>query len=117
MPPSSTDLLAAIHDLGERLCAALRQNRLESAAALVQERDLLIQRLEAFNHPSEIDVAWKQWRSKFTAQHEALTRALTALDAQVTDTRRQIEVLSRAHETYGATHASPSGVLHPNFSA
>lgn len=116
MPASSPRLLQKIYDLGEELCAAIEQERLESAAALVQERDLLVQRLEAFNHPSEVDPAWKQWRSKFSAQHEALTNALAVLDEQTTATRRRVETLSRAHEQYGTSHASPSGVLHPDFS-
>jgi len=114
---SSASLLAKIYDLGNQLLEALKQNRLESAAALAEERDLLVERLEAFNHPSEVDPAWKQWRSKFAAQHEALTEALTALNNQTTDARRQFEILSQARKQYGTSHVSPSGVLHPDFSA
>lgn len=114
---SSPSLLAKIYDLGERLCEALERDRIESAAALAQERDLLVERLEAFDHPSEVDPAWKQWRSKLAAQHAALTSALTTLDERTTDMRRQVETLSQAHEQYGKSHAPPSGVLHPDFAA
>lgn len=107
-------LLARIYDLGEQLCEALERHRLESALALIQERDLLIQRLEDFNHPSEVDPAWKQWRVKFATQHEALTRAFAALDEHTLHTRQRVETLSRAHQQYetsGSSHVSPSGVF------
>lgn len=114
---STSSLLAAIYDLGEQLRDAIEQRRIESAVALVQERDLLVQRLEAFDHPSEVDSEWKQWRSRFAAQHEALTHALAALNEHTMDTRRRVETLSQAHAQYRTSHASPSGVLHPDFSA
>ena len=50
--PSSPRLFERIYRLGERLLAALEAERYESATALVQERDLLVQRLAAFHHPS-----------------------------------------------------------------
>lgn len=114
---ASPRLFERIFELGERLRMALAAERLETAAALVQERDLLVSRLEAFNHPSEVDASWKQWRRRLANQHEALADALAALDTRTTASRRQIEKLSRAHRTYGTTHVSPSGVLHPNFAA
>jgi 2-oxoglutarate dehydrogenase complex dehydrogenase (E1) component-like enzyme len=101
--------------LGEHLRAALETERFESAAALVQERDLLVQRLEAFHHPSEVDTSWKQWRDRLAAQHEALADAFAAHTQRATDERQRVETLSHAHRTYGASHASPSGVLHPDF--
>jgi len=116
-PAASPHLFVRIYDLGQRLAAALEAERLESAAALLQERDLLVARLEAFDHPSEIDSSWKQWRHRLAAQHETLVEALTALSHHTTDTRQHVETLSHAHRKYGASHVSPSGVLHPNFSA
>jgi hypothetical protein len=115
--PSSPRLFERIYRLGERLLAALEAERYESATALVQERDLLVQRLEAFHHPSEVDSSWTQWRNRFAAQHEALTEAFTAHTERTTDRRQRVETLSQAHREYGASHASPSGVLHPNFAA
>lgn len=114
---TSPNLLARIYHLGERLRAALDAERLEAASALVQERDLLVQRLEAFNHPSEVDPSWQQWRDRLAAQHEALTEALAVLMRQTTDTRQHVETLSHAQREYGASHVSPSGVLHPDFAA
>lgn len=116
-PDDRPNLFARIYRLGERLLAALDAERFESAAALVQERDLLVQRLEAFHHPSEIDSSWTQWRARFAAQHEALTEAFAAHTERTTDQRRRVETLSHAHREYGASHVSPSGVLHPDFAA
>jgi hypothetical protein len=115
--PSSPRLFERIYRLGERLVAALRAERYESATALVQERDLLVQRLEAFQHPSEVDSSWTQWRDRFAAQHEALTEAFAAHTERTTDQRRRVETLSHAHREYRASHVSPSSVLHPDFAA
>ena len=115
--PDRPSPFARIYRLGERLLAALQAERLETAEALVQERDLLVQRLEAFQHPSEVDASWKQWRTRLAAQHEALVSAFAAHTEQATDQRRRVETLSHAHRKYGSTHAPPSGVLHPDFAA
>lgn len=115
--PSAPSLFARIYRLGQRLTAALQAERFESATALLQERDLLVERLEAFDQPSEVDPSWNQWRHRLAAQHETLVEALTALSRQTTDTRQHVDTLSHAHREYGAAHVSPSGVLHPNFSA
>lgn len=118
-PPDTArpSLLARIFELGEQLLAAIAAGRLVAAAALVQERDLLVSRLEAFHHPSEVDPSWKQWRDRLAAQHEALTDAFTARTQQTTDTRHHVETLTQAHRRYEQDHASPSGVLHPDFAA
>lgn len=118
-PPdiSSLRLFERIYQLGERLVDALEAERFESAAALVQERDLLVERLEAFQHPSDVDPSWHQWRDRFAAQHEALTAAFATHTERTTDQRRRVETLSHAHREYGASHVSPSGVLHPDFAA
>ena len=115
--PDSPSLFARIYRLGEQLRAALEAERFESAAALVQERDLLVQRLEAFHHPSEVDASWTQWRNQLAAQHEALIDAFATHNERATDQRRQVETLSTAHREYGTPYASPSGVLHPDFAA
>jgi hypothetical protein len=117
MTPTSPSLLARIYDLGEQLRAALAAERLESAAALVQERDLLVQRLEAFNHPSEVDPSWQHWRDRLADQHKTLTKALATRMRDTTDTRQRVETLSHARREYGDSHVSPSGVLHPDFAA
>ncbi len=113
-PPPIHALAERIHQLGHRMLNALDDNRLLTFAALIEERELLVDRLQARIAPSE-DVPSAGWRTKLSDQHEQLTAALHDYEDELARTLHQLERTDTAHREYERSRSSDS-LLDENFS-
>ena len=108
MDPTTRMLAERIHQLGDRMLDALRDNRLLTFAALIEERDVLVQRLDAQDLALKDTTAETDWRAKLADQHERLTEALHRYEDELAQALHQLERTDTAHREYERSRSTES---------
>ncbi len=107
-------LLTSLIDIGEQLCDAAAADDWDAFLALMDERAALIDRLRAFDHPSEVDARWEQQGEVLARQHERLNRALTGRKEHLQRALVHVEKLKEAQAHYGQAPTARTPVLREN---
>lgn len=76
MPQIEDSLLRKIYLLGQEMASVLQNGDLEHYFELLDERGTLLEELNGYQHPSEIDPNWQEIAAALKEQHEILTAAL-----------------------------------------
>ena len=102
MPHTTTspNVLDGLYALGERLCLALEVGDVETVALLMQERGALVERLQDFAHPAEVDPDWQRHASALQQQHHAIVDAATAQKKQFEEALEALGHVKRARARY-----------------
>ena len=116
MPHTATSptLLDGLYALGERLCLALEAGDVETFACLMQERGALVERLQSFAHPADVDPDWQQHASALQQQHHAIVKAATARKEQFEEALEALGHVKRARARYHKRPARAS-ILNKNL--
>jgi len=85
---------------GEELSSALVSGDLENYFELLDQRGRLVDRLQEFQHPSEIDSDWRGVSEALRKQHQVLTYAFTERERQMQEELTELERFKEAARTY-----------------
>lgn len=108
MDHTTRRLAERIHQLGTRMLDALRDNRLLTFAALIEEREVLVQRLDALPLDCDETAPETDWQTKLADQHEQLTQALHQYEDELAQALHQLERTDAAHREYGRSRSTES---------
>lgn len=114
-PEPAPNLLRAVHALGEQMCAALRDDDLDAFFGFVEQRTALLEQLQAYTHPSEVDPEWETTATALAAQHDVLTAALAGQERRMSEALRALERFKDARHRYGAQPNPRPGILGRHF--
>lgn len=114
MPSSEPTLLQRIYDVGERMQAALYNDDLDTFFQLTEQRGTLIDDLQAFTHPREIDPDWHDVADALEEQQVAINEALATQEQRLADALNNRERFKEARQQYHSS-APRSRILRQNL--
>lgn len=86
--------------MGEKLSSALAEGDLDSYFDLLDERGTLLEGLNEYQHPSEIDPDWLEISEALQEQHYVLTIAVAERERQMQEALTELERFKGAARTY-----------------
>lgn len=98
---TSSTVLDALFSLGERLCLALEAGDVDTVVRLVEERGVLVEDLQRFAHPAEIDPDWRQYAAAFKQQQRAIVEAAAAHEQRLAAALEALGHVKHARARYG----------------
>lgn len=102
-------LLEQLLDVGERLQAVLMDEDLGTAACLLHERRLLVERLRTFPRPEQPDAAWERIAAALLEQQKALRGALITHERRLSGALEKLAHQRQAHHRYHPS--APTNIL------
>ncbi len=102
-------LLGQLLAVGERLHDALASDDLGTAACLLHERRLLVERLRTYPRPDQPDASWERIATALLEQQKALQGALITHERQLSGALEKLAHQRQAHHRYNP--ASPTNIL------
>lgn len=93
-------LLRDLFLMGERLASALVDGDLDSYFDLLDERGTLLDGLNAYQHPSDIDPDWQEISEALQEQHHVLTIAVAEREREMQEALAELERFKGAARTY-----------------
>ncbi len=106
---SHPSLLHHIYALGEQIIETL--NRIpddpdadEALVELIQDREVLLEQLDAHAHPEEISDEWQQLSVKLSKQQEDLQEAINGAEQRYLTRLGEMDRTHQAHVSYQNRH-------------
>lgn len=107
-------LLRKIYDKGQEMASALQNDQVEPYFQLVEERGTLLEELDRYEHPSEIDPDWQEIATALQEQYQVLTTAIAAQERRMQEELAAVQRYKGASRSYQPS-ARPAQILNQNL--
>ncbi len=107
-------LLRRIYLLGHDMVSVLHKGDLELYFEMLEKRGTLLEELDLYKHPSEIDPDWQEIATALQEQHQVLTAALAEQEGRMQEELAGMHRYKGASRSYNQTAARPQ-ILNENL--
>lgn len=107
-------LLRKIYRLGQSMAAVLDTGDLEHYFQLLDERGTLLDQLDGYRHPSDIDPDWQDIALALQEQHQVLTAAIAEQERRMQEELAGMQRYKGASRSYHRQEARPQ-ILNDNL--
>ena len=99
-------LLHQIFDVGEKMRSALESDQIDEYLELLAQRGTLLDSLQGYKHPSQIEPEWQPICEAIAGQHELLTAALADCESRLQDELLKLGKTKGARRSYNPPQES-----------